>query len=211
MGHIVLLGDSIFDNGAYVRSGEPDVAAQVQAKLPGGWKASLCAVDGAVTAGILSQMARVPADATHLIVSAGGNDALCNSGILQEPARSVAEVMARLADVRDEFARNYRAMLDAVLSRRLPTAVCTIYDARFSDPEEHRLVVTALSIFNDVITREAFARRLHLIDLRLICDEQDDYANPIEPSVKGGDKIAAVIVQVVADNMIFPRSQVYAR
>jgi lysophospholipase L1-like esterase len=210
MSHIVLLGDSIFDNGAYVRRGEPDVVAQVQAKLRHGWKATLCAVDGAVTTGVRQQLAWVPSDATHLIVSAGGNDALRNSGILREPARSVMEVMTKLADVRDEFARNYRIMLDAVLERRLPTALCTIYDARFADPQEQRLVVTALSVFNDVITREAFARRLHLVDLRLICDDPDDYANPIEPSANGGDKIAAVIAQVVAGNTIFPRSQIYA-
>jgi len=209
--HIVLLGDSIFDNGAYVERSEPDVAKQVQARLPHGWKATLCAVDGAVTTEIRHQLSGVPEDATHLIVSAGGNDALRHSGILREPARSVAEVMTRLADVRDEFQYNYRTMLDAVLERRMPTALCTIYDARFEDPQEQRMVVTALSIFNDIITREAFARRLHLVDLRLICDEPDDYANPIEPSAKGGDKIAAIIAQVVAGNTIFPRSQVYAQ
>ena len=210
MAHVVLLGDSIFDNGAYVRRGEPDVVAQVRAKLPVGWKATLCAVDGAVTAGVAHQLSRMPSDASHLVLSVGGNDALRNSGILREQARSVAEVITKFADVRDEFARNYRAMLDTLLEWRLPMAVCTIYDARFPDPQEQRLVVTALSIFNDVITREAFARRLHLIDLRLICDQPDDYANPIEPSAKGGDKIAGVIAQVVAGNTIFPRSQVYA-
>ncbi len=210
MTHVVLLGDSIFDNGAYVRRGEPDVVAQVQAKLPGGAKATLCAVDGAVTTGVERQLARLPSDATHLVVSVGGNDALRSSGLLREQARSVAEVIAKFAAVQDEFARNYRAMLDAVMNRRLPTAVCTIYDARFPDPQEQRLVVTALSIFNDVITREAFTRRLHLIDLRLICNEPDDYANPIEPSAKGGDKIAGVIAQVAAGNTIFPRSQVFA-
>jgi lysophospholipase L1-like esterase len=210
MTHVVLLGDSIFDNGAYVHRGEPDVIKQVQAKLPAGWKATLGAVDGAVTAGVLSQLSRVPSDASHLVVSVGGNDALRSSGILREGARSVAEVIGRFAAVQDEFARNYHAMLDRILDQRLPTAICTIYDARFPDPQEQRLVVTALSIFNDVITREAFARRLPLIDLRLICDEPDDYANPIEPSAKGGDKIAGVISQVVAGNTIFPRSQVYA-
>jgi hypothetical protein len=210
MTHVVLLGDSIFDNGAYVRRGEPDVVKQVQGKLPQGWKATLCAVDGAVTSGVPSQLSRVPSDASHLVVSVGGNDALRSSGILREQARSVAEVIGKFAAVQDEFARNYCAMLDRILERRLPTAVCTIYDARFPDPQEQRLVVTALSIFNDVITREAFARRLPLIDLRLICDEPDDYANPIEPSAKGGDKIAGVIAQVAAGNTIFPRSQVYA-
>jgi hypothetical protein len=210
MTHVVLLGDSIFDNGVYVRRGEPDVVKQVQVRLPQGWKATLCAVDGAVTTGVERQMERVPPDASHLVVSVGGNDALRNSGILREQARSVAEVIGRFAGVQDEFARSYRAMLDKVLDRRLPTALCTIYDARFPDPQEQRLVVTALSIFNDVITREAFTRRLPLIDLRLICNDPDDYANPIEPSAKGGDKIAGVIAQVVAGNSIFPRSQVFA-
>lgn len=210
MNHVALLGDSIFDNGAYVQRGEPDVVAQVRARLPQGWKATLCAVDGAVTKGVERQLARLPPDASHLVVSAGGNDALGNSGILREGARSVAEVITRLADVRDEFARSYQRMLDTVMERRLPTTICTIYDARFPDPQEQRLVVTSLSIFNDVISREAFRRRLPLLDLRLICDEPDDYANPIEPSAKGGDKIAAAIAQVVAGNSIFPRSQVFA-
>lgn len=210
MSHVVLLGDSIFDNGAYVRRGEPDVIAQVRRRLPHGWRATLCAVDGAVTRSVIGQLRNVPSDASHLIVSAGGNDALRNSGLLREGARSVAEVIGRLTDVRGEFARDYRTMVDAVMERRLPVALCTIYDARFPDPQEQRLVVTALSIFNDVIMREAFARRLPLIDLRLICNEPDDYANPIEPSAKGGEKIAATIAQVVAGNTIFPRSQVFA-
>ncbi|SCZ07787.1 SGNH/GDSL hydrolase family protein [Microvirga guangxiensis] len=210
MNHVVLLGDSVFDNGAYVKPGEPDVLAQVQAKLPKDWRATMRAEDGAVTTSIERQLARLPEGASHLILSVGGNDALSSSGILSEKANSVAEVMTRLADVRDSFARSYRKMLDLVVGYRLPTALCTIYDARFPDPEEQRRVVAALSVFNDVISREAFARRLALIDLRLICSEHDDYANPIEPSAKGGDKIAGTIAQVVAGNNIFPRSQVYA-
>jgi len=210
MSHVVLLGDSIFDNGAYVRPGEPDVVAQVRAKLPRGWQATLCAVDGAVVSDVGRQLRNVPADASHFVLSVGGNDGLRNVGILREGARSVAEAVGRLAGVREEFAGSYRAMLEAVAGRRLPTALCTIYDARFPDPQEQRLVVAGLSLFNDVITREAFSRRLPLIDLRLICNEPDDYANPIEPSAKGGEKIASAIAQVVAGNTIFPRSQVFA-
>lgn len=210
MSHVVLLGDSVFANGAYVRPGEPDVLTQVQAKLPNGWRATTNAMDGTATMGVELQLARLPQDASHLILSVGGNDVLGSTGILQESARSVAEVITRIADVREAFARSYRKMLDRVVSYRLSTALCTIYDARFPNPEERRQVVTALSIFNDIITREAFSRRLTLIDLRLICSEPDDYANPIEPSAKGGDKIANAIAQVVTGNTNFPRSQVYA-
>lgn len=38
MTHLVLLGDSIFDNQRYV-PGEPDVVRQVQEVLPPGWTA----------------------------------------------------------------------------------------------------------------------------------------------------------------------------
>ena len=48
MSHLILLGDSIFDNAAYVAGG-PDVVQQVRARLPQGWTASLRAVDGSVT------------------------------------------------------------------------------------------------------------------------------------------------------------------
>jgi len=48
-------------------------------------------------------------------------------------------------------------------------------------------------MFNDVILRAAFHWRLPVIDLRLICSEPSDYANPIEPSGSGGAKIARAI------------------
>lgn len=90
MGHIVLLGDSIFDNGVYV-PGEPDVVRQLQGVLPQGWRASLLAVDGAVTRSVASQLQRLPGDATHLVLSVGGNDALGESHILGAPVRLVGE------------------------------------------------------------------------------------------------------------------------
>src|SRR5262245_7526098 len=81
MTHIVLLGDSIFDNAAYVAGG-PDVVRQLREILPSGWRASLNARDGAVIADLPQQLQALPADATHLVVSVGGNDALGESGLL---------------------------------------------------------------------------------------------------------------------------------
>ena len=192
-GHVVLLGDSIFDNGAYVRGG-PDVVSQVRARLPHGWTASLLAVDGAVTSDVERQLRQLPVDATHLIVSVGGNDALGASGVLAERANLVGEAVERLAVTRDRFAAAYDRMLSSLLQRRVPAALCTIYDANYPEPQG-RIIRAALTLFNDVITRAAFDRALPLIDLRLICNSPDDYANPIEPSVAGGDKIAAAIVK----------------
>ena len=195
MSHIILLGDSIFDNGVYV-PGHPDVVKQLRAVLPEGWKASLLAVDGAVTRSVASQVARLPSDASHLVVSVGGNDALGESHILGAAARLVGEGVAMLAEAQERFARNYAEMLQTVLAVGLPTALCTIYDTPTSAPN-HRIIRTALAIFNDIITRAAFSEGLPLIDLRLICNEDEDYANPIEPSAKGGAKMAAAISRLI--------------
>ena len=87
-GHIVLFGDSIFDNAAYVGRA-PDVVRQLRTRLGEGWKATLLAVDGDVTADVERQLGQLPREATHLVVSVGGNDALGSSSILAQPATSV--------------------------------------------------------------------------------------------------------------------------
>ena len=209
MSHIVLLGDSIFDNGVYV-PGQPDVVKQLRAMLPGGWTASLLAVDGAVTRGVASQITRLPADATHLVVSAGGNDALGESHILGAPSRVVGEGVMMLAEAQRRFAGNYEEMLRGVLAKGLPTAVCTIYDTPTSAPN-HQIIKAALALFNDRITRAAFAGGLPLIDLRLICSEDEDYANPIEPSARGGEKMAAAIARWAMGADDAPQSRVITR
>jgi lysophospholipase L1-like esterase len=196
--HIVLLGDSIFANGAYVGDG-PDVIEQLNTRLPSGARASLAAMDGSVTSGVRLQLQIAPPDATHFVVSAGGNDALHYASLLEEKAASVAEALLKLADVREKFEQDYRAMLDDVVARGRPVAVCTVYDPRFADAKQRRLASLGLNIFNDCITREASARGLALIDLRLICTTAEDLANPIEPSVVGGAKIASAIAAFASE------------
>ncbi len=206
-GHVVLLGDSIFDNAAYVDGG-PDVISQLREELPG-WKCSLLALDGDVISGVARQLGGLPLDATHLVVSVGGNDALGYAPLLQEHPASVAEALLLLGAARDRFDADYRAMLPAVLARGLPAAVCTIYDTPPSEPNQ-QVIKAALSLFNDVITRAAFSAGAPLIDLRLICNEDEDYANPIEPSSRGGRKIARAIATLVRTGRPGPHSVVVA-
>jgi hypothetical protein len=196
---VVLLGDSVFDNAAYL-AGRADVVNQLERRLPAGWAASLLAVDGSVMAGVLRQLERLPLDATHLVVSMGGNDALGVSSILDAPSRSVADTLLKLADIRERFFTDYASTVDAILASKLPTAVCTIYDVRYDDPDQRRVAVTALTTLNDCITRTAAARGLPVLDLRLICNEDGDFANPIEPSEQGGGKIAAAIVALLTQH-----------
>lgn len=73
-----------------------------------------------------------------------------------------------------------------------------------------KIAVTALSAFNDVIIRQAVSAKIPILDLRLICSEKDDYANEIEPSGKGGKKIAAKILEVVENHdFVNNRTSIY--
>jgi hypothetical protein len=193
MNHIVLLGDSIFDNAAYVAGG-PDVVRQLRDILPSGSRATLNALDGAVIADLPQQLQKLPSDVSHLVVSVGGNDALGEASLLERKVSSMAEALELISGVRERFRSAYARMLDQVLQRRLPLAVCTIYEARFPEAVTRRLAATALTALNDAITREAFARGVDCIDLRILCNDDRDFANPIEPSVHGGAKIAAAIL-----------------
>jgi lysophospholipase L1-like esterase len=191
--HLVLLGDSIFDNAVYVPGGSA-VIDHLGAALPSRFHVTLIARDGDVVANISEQIERLPPGATHLVVSIGGNDALNAQSVMSLPATTVYSALAHLSRVREEFGQAYRAMLRKVLDRKLPTAVCTIYD---SVPDLGPELQTALCLFNDTITREAMAAGVPVIDLRDVCIERTDYSSisPIEPSGTGGYKIAQAIMK----------------
>jgi hypothetical protein len=193
-GHVVLLGDSIFDNGSYVPD-EPAVIAQLLHALPDGWRATLLAVDGATAAEVSDQLSGLPRDATHMFVSAGGNDALNEITMLEQTVRTVAEAERVVAHVQTRFRRHYESMVEDVLARGRAAVLCTVYDAIPELPDEARVALTA---FNDVILRTAFRARVPVIDLRLVTVDEADYSalSPIEPSARGGEKITRLIAHV---------------
>lgn len=195
MPHIVLLGDSIFDNAAYTQGG-PDVVSQLRSELPPGWTATLAAEDGARADDVAAQVANAAAAASHLVLSVGGNDALMASGLLDEPVYSSADALRLIGASVREFEERYRAAIAACVARRLALTICTIYHGNFPDPDYRQRVAVALTVFNDAIVRTACAHGLDVIDLRAVCDQPQDYANPIEPSSIGGAKIARAIARV---------------
>jgi hypothetical protein len=196
MPHVVLLGDSIFDNASYT-AGEPDVVTHLRRILPAGWVATLAAVDGATTANVPAQLRALPEDATHLVLSVGGNDALGNIDLLSTAVRSTAEALRLFARRTDLFAANYARALAAAAALRRTLVICTIYNGAFPDADQANLTRVALATFNDRIILAAFEHGAGLIDLRLVCTDASDYANPIEPSGQGGRKIALAIAHAV--------------
>ena len=205
MPHLVLLGDSIFDNAAYTGGG-PDVISQVRGLLPSGWGATLLAIDGSTTDDVADQIECLPAEASHLVLSVGGNNALIHASVLDSPASSTAQAIGFLADVSVDFETRYRSAVEACLRPGLTLSVCTIYNGCFPDPAYQRIASVALMVFNDAILRVALEHGLPVIDLRLVCVEPRDYANHIEPSSAGGEKIARVIAALVTESNVHARA-----
>ena len=195
MKRIVLLGDSIFDNGVYV-PGEPAVIDQLRATIPDDWNATLLAVDGHVIKDVGGQLTRLTDDASELIISVGGNDAIGHAHLVEE-AEIEADLPTLLETVLPEFRHQYGEMLDSVIEKHLNTIVCTIYDAcPFPDAKWRQFVPAALGHFNEAILEEAGRRGLPVIELRDICTAPEDYSDlsPIEPSTIGGMKIVQAII-----------------
>jgi GDSL-like Lipase/Acylhydrolase family len=197
---LILLGDSIFDNGAYVQPGERDVAAHLRARLlPADWSVQLRAVDGSMVGQVPAQLAAAAIEPSDILVmSAGGNDALGSIELLSDPRPyTFSQVLAHLYTVKEAFRAAYAATLDDLLAYQRPAVVCTIYNPQFDEAPMQHTAEAALSIFNDVILQEAVRRRIPMIDLRLICTAPAHFANPIEPSNEGGARIAEAIIAAV--------------
>ena len=216
MKHIVLLGDSIFDNSPYVDPGELDVPNQLRTLVKGDCKVTHLAVDGHVISDIRNQLRSLPSDATHLFVSVGGNDGLGHLSIFNEPINTIGDALQKMYLIGESFQKNYSKMVDLLLSHNLPTIFCSIYYPRFYSNSLDRvesylpmmvegeklqqMTMAAETIFNDIIMFEVFKRKLPLIDLRVLCNDDQDFANPIEPSCIGGMKIAKTINKIVNEH-----------
>ena len=109
MVHVVLLGDSIFDNATYVPDGLPvqeHLRAALDALGSNQHQVLLLAVDGDYITDVHDQIRALPVESTHLFLSVGGNDALRYAAQLQSRADSVAAALSELAEMKTEF--NYR-------------------------------------------------------------------------------------------------------
>ena len=212
MKHIILAGDSVFDNRSYVKAVEPDVRDQLADLLDDGDKVTLIAVDGDMNNDVSKQLDNIPKDATHLFISIGGNDALMHIDAFTDSVHTIGEALDSFNEMVQEFERDYIKMLTNVIKYGLKTTLCTIYNPCFDHENMDRIKymflpntnfkklqrrsTTALPLFNNIIFQEAFNFGLPVMDLRLIFNDRADYSNPIEPSVVGGIKMARIIKEI---------------
>lgn len=186
--HLVLLGDSVFDNGLYVGAGQ-SITDHLRRLLPEDVALTRLAVDGHMSAHVAQQLEKMPDTATHIALSVGGNDALAVAHLLETPCVSISDALHHLSEFQQKFARDYLRVKALLLALNLPVLVCTIYDAVPGLPAHLK---TALSLFNDVITKSIHDDLNDILDLRTCLSLLSDFSieSPIEPSNMGGLKIA---------------------
>lgn len=194
--HLALLGDSILDNARYVHAGQA-VVDQLRCVASAEQTVTMLATDGDTTRDVFAQLQRLPTDVTHLVLSVGGNDALGWLPTLDRPTRSILEALSQLHVIQAEFRDPYDRLLEQIKLLGKHTLVFTVYDAV---PGLTSPLKTALSLFNDVITRGAIRHGFDVIDLRELLSRPDDYstASPIEPSGLAGTKICEEIMRWIA-------------
>ena len=200
MQNIVLIGDSIIDNDVYVASGEKPVTEHLKDLLPD-WNIEKRALDGAVCSHVINSQFNdsVPNNAL-VVVSIGGNDALRYQSLLMDSASmTFGEAMIRFREIREEFRSEYERVLDLAVAAAERVLPFTIYNPRFNmdglSDDIQFSAEGALSAFNDVILSAGLLHKARVLDLRIICDSDSDFANAIEPSGAGGQKIAEAVAQ----------------
>jgi len=218
--NILLLGDSIIDNRSYVLEGELEVTAHLKKLYLDEPDVSITnnAVDGDTMYDLKNNHLDTPdiEEASHIIVSIGGNDLLHNISFLQRTSE-LSKIMGKDArigkwgvkelnpsrnkvfeetyfEIIKPFIKQYEAIVANLSNHRAKLLLCTVYEGDLVDSDEFSDVnnssKTMVSLFNDIVYRTANKYDADVLELREIFVSPEDYANPIEPSHIGGGKLA---------------------
>lgn len=204
--HIVLLGDSTLDNGRYLdlAGGELSVEKQLAKRcLERGWDLTVLAQDGSMLDDVRKrQLPLIPQTATHIVLSASGNDllSLLNQMVVANfTLSSMYETIgAGLTSVSDD----YRDILKELKGFGCHSACCTLYRPNFNHLFFKSLATMSLGLHNSRISQISEELDVSIIDLANMFDGPDDFANPLELSTTGGSKLVENVAMFVTDHPI---------
>mgnify|MGYP003313757321 FL=1 len=223
MKKIYLLGDSIIDNAPYVQKNEKDVASHLNSMYKSSPQINIYnrAVDGHTMKNLLDTQVSDEGlnEATNIVVSIGGNDLLQKISFFQMTSK-LSQVLGKDArigkwgsrelnpsrnkvfeetyfEIIKPMQQDYESIVANLSNYRAKLLLCTVYEGDLVDSDEFSDVIysskTMLSIFNDLVYRTAQKYNAEVLELRDIFVSSEDYANPIEPSHIGGEKLAKAI------------------
>ena len=196
---VALLGDSIIDNKVYVEQNELSVTEHLQKINDEDYYFEMIAVDGDTTKEVIdNQLEKIRANTSHIVLSIGGNDLLQKLDIMFNETSGMIESLEIASQTIEEIKSRYEEILIHLKNLNQPVLLCTIYEGDLqSDPylaEVEEAGKVLLRMMNDTIHFLGKKHSIEVLELRNIFTEVSDYANPIEPSHKGGEKLAKEII-----------------
>jgi len=201
--HLVLLGDAL--QNIDLGKGQAEDTLVPRPRNP--WKLTVLQPPEVLRQG---RVRAIPSEVTHIGICVDGGWAIETSGLLKGRAQSIQDALDTLAAAADEFENMFARLVAAAAEAGVPTIVCTLVPARYVEASQQRVAATALAIFNDRILRRAIAARLSIVELRLVCDEDGDYASETLLSHAGVRKVANVARSALYDISRNPgRTRVY--
>ena len=195
MPKLVLMGDSTLANIAH--TGPPELLEQLREVLPADWSAHLCAIDGARIDDVFGQIPTVPEDASHILLSIGGNNCIEFTHHLKSVMPNLGKALYYTDTLRVRLAQSYRRLLDEILELGKPTMVCTVYNPKLPSQGQQRIVETIIAMVNDAIIAGACATQTPVLDLRPLGVERANFVSPIELNHRGAQFFCDAIVRMI--------------
>lgn len=192
--HLVVLGDAIAELMSLREQGPNRVESLLLPQQTTPWKLTMLTVEEIGAAGALFQL---PADASHVMISVEGNRAIADSGLLENQPETFLDALVMLSVAADEYERQVESLIQVAKASRLPSVATNMYPPNYEDPMRQRAAMTALAVFNDRLVRRVFAARLPLVDLSLVCTDEEDYADELRLSKRGLRKASNVVMSAL--------------
>ena len=196
--YVSLLGDSIIDNKVYVGEGELSVTEHLQHNSSSNF--TMIAVDGDTTEDVLeNQLDNLKEPVSHIVLSIGGNDLLQNLHLLQDETSGMKFALEKSSELIGEIQENYTKILEHLSNYDAKVLLCTVYEGDLKSDvmlaQFDKAGQAMLKMHNDTVYYLASKFEVDVLELRNIFTNKEDYANPIEPSHIGGEKLAKAIIQ----------------
>ena len=201
MNRVVLFGDSIIDNKTYVSHGEFSVLEHLE--NISNYEYIQVAYDGHTTFDVQNKQLHLSTieKPSHIVLSVGGNDLLQNLSYLSNgPMSNVNDAITGIQQhIFEPLEQRFETIIEELSSQRANLLICTVYEGDLGRTDEFKDVLDSskimVSSLNDIVYKTAKKYKADVLELREIFISSDDYANPIEPSHIGGEKLAKSIVE----------------
>jgi len=204
--HVVLLGDSTLDNGRYLNLAKGELSVEKQLMkvcMERHWDMTVLAQDGSMLEDVRTrQLPLIPEGATHIVLSASGNDLLSLLNQMVVANFTLSSMYGTIGTGLLEVAESYRSLLDQLKTYGCHLAICTLYRPNFNHLFFKSLAGFSLGLHNSRIKQISVDVDCSVIDLSNMFDSEEDFANPLELSTVGGSKLVENVAAFVTDNPI---------